>query len=1061
MGIFLHFPLGARTKSVAALCKQGEAMAGVAAPPPTVIPWVHVVTQPVSVQEPTQKDMAANDSLIQVMMAEKLIPSEEESAARVKALGKLNELVAAFVRQAFEKNGHGDAYNDVTSFRLRTFGSYRLDVHLPGADMDTVMVVPKHVLRSDMFTILYPTMQKHKDIKNIIAVEEARVPVIKFEMDDFEFDLAMARIEGLSALPEEFDVTDDRYLKHVGTDMQSITSLNGVRVTDTIRNLVPTMDTLKYCIRALKLWAKRRGVYKNVLGFLGGISIEIMAARIGQMYPKALPSKLLYYFFVEYSQWKWPQPLGLTPINVSSCELTLPVWCTGSTEATDRRHVMPIITPVFPAQNATANVSKSTLRVMQEEFERARDICKRINEGKAAWPELFDQYDVFNTYANFLQVTATAPSSVPIAEGSEEMKPTKAYYDMWKGYCEANLRAVVTYIERFPDAYIERAHPFQKNFGPMQANEDAPYEHVWYIGLKFDRDKLKADGKKAPNVSEPVKAFKNRLLAWKEKKDLPATVKKGLLLQIKSLRKKDLPDHVTAADNAAEDLKEESIEQQLQTAQQKTAADEGVEEGAVTGGEVMGKRGGEDGREEQAPVKRMKTESQGSGADSGDAEKQVQPVAAEIKAESQVKKEPAGSVEATSETLVVADTGGDPLSEGNKAAASSVTAELLAGLKRKSPTIECDTGKTSAASVRKEVFVLEPGEELRLEIDHRAVNVTVETGFAEVFGAEIPCGESRKLVKTKMALFSWKGATVSVHGEPKGVYKSEMKEMKTYANLHAYLQQCRREARDGDAARARGPRILVVGPPSTGKSSLVRVLLNYAVREGERPLLVDLDVSKTRHSFIAGALGACAVNEVIGVESDPLVESRGQLAYYYGFRDAVKSPDLFKTLVDDMAARMQDREDSGRDTFGASSGVVIDCFGYDAASKDSYSLVASSARALQADVIVVMDVDKLLSDLQREFAGDSQVQIIKLNKCGGVVAHDKTFQAAIEKELVQDYFYGSERELCPRPLVLGFEQVVVAAVFYAPFAVFTLLVLCITVPRAVWSVHVYLVCHIT
>jgi len=58
----------------------------------------------------------------------------------------------------------------------------------------------------------------------------------------------------------------------------------GVRVTDTIRNLVPTMDTLKYCIRALKLWAKRRGVYKNVLGFLGGISIEIMAARIGQMY---------------------------------------------------------------------------------------------------------------------------------------------------------------------------------------------------------------------------------------------------------------------------------------------------------------------------------------------------------------------------------------------------------------------------------------------------------------------------------------------------------------------------------------------------------------------------------------------------------------------------------------------------------------------------------------------------------------------------------------------------------------------------------------------------------
>ena len=32
----------------------------------------------------------------------------------------------------------------------------------------------------------------------------------------------------------------------------------GVRVTDKIMTLVPTMATLKFAIRALKLWAKRR-----------------------------------------------------------------------------------------------------------------------------------------------------------------------------------------------------------------------------------------------------------------------------------------------------------------------------------------------------------------------------------------------------------------------------------------------------------------------------------------------------------------------------------------------------------------------------------------------------------------------------------------------------------------------------------------------------------------------------------------------------------------------------------------------------------------------------------
>jgi poly(A) polymerase len=53
------------------------------------------------------------------------------------------------------------------------------------------------------------------------------------------------------------------------------------------------MEPLKYCIRVLKLWAKQRGVYSRVLGFLSGTSIAIMAARVGQMHPEALPSQLV------------------------------------------------------------------------------------------------------------------------------------------------------------------------------------------------------------------------------------------------------------------------------------------------------------------------------------------------------------------------------------------------------------------------------------------------------------------------------------------------------------------------------------------------------------------------------------------------------------------------------------------------------------------------------------------------------------------------------------------------------------------------------------------------
>ena len=44
---------------------------------------------------------------------------------------------------------------------------------------------------------------------------------------------------------------------------------------------------------------------------------------------------------------------------------------------------------------------------------------------------------------------------------------------------------------------------------------------------------------------------------------------------------------------------------------------------------------------------------------------------------------------------------------------------------------------------------------------------------------------------------------------------------------------------DADTA---GPRVMVVGPPNSGKSSLVRLLCSYGVRMSRTPLYVDLDV---------------------------------------------------------------------------------------------------------------------------------------------------------------------------------------------------------------------------
>ena len=40
--------------------------------------------------------------------------------------------------------------------------------------------------------------------------------------------------------------------------------------------------------------------------------------------------------------------------------------------------------------------------------------------------------------------------------------------------------------------------------------------------------------------------------------------------------------------------------------------------------------------------------------------------------------------------------------------------------------------------------------------------------------------------------------------------------------------------------------VLVVGPPDVGKSSVCKILLNYAVRMGRQPCFVDVDVGQVR-----------------------------------------------------------------------------------------------------------------------------------------------------------------------------------------------------------------------
>ena len=104
-------------------------------------------------------------------------------------------------------------------------GSYRLGVHGPGADIDTLCVFPSQLERSDFFSTLQAKLKTNPEVSSLTPVETAKVPVLKMEISGIPVDLTCARLKQ-NTMHEELNLADPKILGLAweGTD---ILSLNG------------------------------------------------------------------------------------------------------------------------------------------------------------------------------------------------------------------------------------------------------------------------------------------------------------------------------------------------------------------------------------------------------------------------------------------------------------------------------------------------------------------------------------------------------------------------------------------------------------------------------------------------------------------------------------------------------------------------------------------------------------------------------------------------------------------------------------------------------------------
>lgn len=90
---------------------------------------------------------------------------------------------------------------------------------------------------------------------------------------------------------------------------------------------------------------------------------------------------------------------------------------------------MPIITPAYPQQNSTFNVSVSTRTIMQEAFENGLAITEEIIMGKATWDKLFEPPNFFGKYKHYIVLLAKSLSTEDQLE--------------WCGLVESKIRHLI------------------------------------------------------------------------------------------------------------------------------------------------------------------------------------------------------------------------------------------------------------------------------------------------------------------------------------------------------------------------------------------------------------------------------------------------------------------------------------------------------------------------------------------------------------------------------------------------------------------------------------------
>jgi len=185
-----------------------------------------------------------------------------------------------------------------------------------------------------------------------------------------------------------------------------------------------------------------------------------------------------------FSRWKWPQPVLLKQPDTVNLGFT--VWDPRVT-IQDRYHLMPIITPAYPQQNSTFNVSSSTSKVLQNAFKEGMEIADEIMLGNAGWEKLFQTPNFFLQYRHFIVLLVSSSNAEDHLE--------------WCGLIESKIRLLISNLERNQHIILAHVNPkcYEKPSDPAKKDKEKAAAAAAAI-IESDKEKAeKSESEKTPS----------------------------------------------------------------------------------------------------------------------------------------------------------------------------------------------------------------------------------------------------------------------------------------------------------------------------------------------------------------------------------------------------------------------------------------------------------------------------------------------------------------------------------------------------------------------------------